>query len=859
MAIFKSYLADTSGQPNLIIGSPRQHNLIWTLVNNDPEQKDLVITPFGNGKVGADQYHFMVEITPAAFTTPPQLDGWQILAQEKDGKGVLYLAYSGKDALKIQPGQPFQTTLKYENAAKKDANRSEARVTTTAGQNNVAIGGRPITPPAHIYGPGDLTLLPASALPQSVPPIAVDFVGRRTVLNDGHTPNSFTFAITNMTHADIALSPGPTLFTVSFDAAPNESVSLHPWALARVQHLNDDNVGLAALSTKWKPQKNRAALKAQPADTGETGKVAEPNLVPGNPQWSISVNENVVLQPQIPVLFTFSNIVTDLEPGIARMYLHYRNLPGFPPGVLIAELEKSPLSYGESRGQGLYVCAGMGPDTPASDPNHLHGLYVRQLNKDLAAAMFVGGRVEVAQGQLKVWNDIAASDLNVTGKTTTKALAVGIGVAPSVAKLEVRHPGSWQDNPPVLRFGSPDPLYSMDVCAKSYAGGQVSFLFDPISPANPTGKVALNISNSGNVGIGTDSIPGFPLSFPKAPGDKISLWGDSVTSHYGFGIRSNELQIHTDSSASHVSFGYGGGSTNFTETMRISGTGDVMANGKIAAKGSIEADGNIAAKGDVTAKGSISAGGDFIALGDPKTAGIFFATDTKYISDIANRSTVCNSINPTGGALMLVGNQSRTPRDGATDKRWVAVLGNLDVGSGLWLRGDMWIVSDTKWQKLTKNPTAPLSDSRLKRDVQSVPAALDKVRQLRGVTFRWNEEAKRHLTRDLDSEVCAGPVATEAQHRETVEKERRRRREELSVSNVGVLAQEVEAVLPEAVTTEVDGYKSVRCDKLVPLLIEAIKEQDRTIREQERRLARLEAAVRSLATALRAAGLQDVA
>jgi uncharacterized protein YlxW (UPF0749 family) len=45
-----------------------------------------------------------------------------------------------------------------------------------------------------------------------------------------------------------------------------------------------------------------------------------------------------------------------------------------------------------------------------------------------------------------------------------------------------------------------------------------------------------------------------------------------------------------------------------------------------------------------------------------------------------------------------------------------------------------------------------------------------------------------------------------------------------SKTHVGVLAQEVEAVLPEAVETGEDGYKSVKYSEITPLLIEAVKE-----------------------------------
>ena len=46
-----------------------------------------------------------------------------------------------------------------------------------------------------------------------------------------------------------------------------------------------------------------------------------------------------------------------------------------------------------------------------------------------------------------------------------------------------------------------------------------------------------------------------------------------------------------------------------------------------------------------------------------------------------------------------------------------------------------------------------------------------------------------------------------------------------------MLAQEVEAVLPEVVTTRDNGYKAVKYEKIVPLLIESIKELKAEIEE----------------------------
>lgn len=83
------------------------------------------------------------------------------------------------------------------------------------------------------------------------------------------------------------------------------------------------------------------------------------------------------------------------------------------------------------------------------------------------------------------------------------------------------------------------------------------------------------------------------------------------------------------------------------------------------------------------------------------------------------------------------------------------------------------------------------SDKNLKTNIEPIADALDKTTKLNGVTFNWNE-----LATDKDT----------------------------TVREPGVLAQDLQAVLPEAVTERADGYLAVRYEKIVPLLIEAIKE-----------------------------------
>jgi hypothetical protein len=75
---------------------------------------------------------------------------------------------------------------------------------------------------------------------------------------------------------------------------------------------------------------------------------------------------------------------------------------------------------------------------------------------------------------------------------------------------------------------------------------------------------------------------------------------------------------------------------------------------------------------------------------------------------------------------------------------------------------------------------------------------------------------------------------------------------------IGFIAQEVEEVLPEVVHTDSEGYKSVEYSKVVSVLVEAIKEQQKEIDELKQaktelaslkaKMAQLEVAVQQLVT-----------
>jgi hypothetical protein len=114
------------------------------------------------------------------------------------------------------------------------------------------------------------------------------------------------------------------------------------------------------------------------------------------------------------------------------------------------------------------------------------------------------------------------------------------------------------------------------------------------------------------------------------------------------------------------------------------------------------------------------------------------------------------------------------------------------------------IRSDTNGVRLANGATSwsSYSDSRLKDVTGEIPNALDKIDAMRGILFSWNDDGE-------NTQRC------------------------------GVIAQEVQAVLPEVVDTDTD-YLQVRYTEIIPLLIQGIKEQQTIIKSLEARITALE-------------------
>ena len=85
------------------------------------------------------------------------------------------------------------------------------------------------------------------------------------------------------------------------------------------------------------------------------------------------------------------------------------------------------------------------------------------------------------------------------------------------------------------------------------------------------------------------------------------------------------------------------------------------------------------------------------------------------------------------------------------------------------------------------------SDVRVKKNIKTIDSALEKVKALRGVYYE---------------------------------------RKDTGDKSIGVIAQEIEKILPEVVSTDDEGMKAVAYGNIVGVLIEAVKEQDQQLKEQ---------------------------
>lgn len=108
------------------------------------------------------------------------------------------------------------------------------------------------------------------------------------------------------------------------------------------------------------------------------------------------------------------------------------------------------------------------------------------------------------------------------------------------------------------------------------------------------------------------------------------------------------------------------------------------------------------------------------------------------------------------------------------------------------------------------------SDKNLKKNITAYKNALDKINQLNIVSFEYKDESelKQYYNNSTKPDLPTSfNLPTGIQY--------------------GVIAQELEKVFPQMVKNDADGLKGVDYTKLIPILLQAIKEQQKLIQQQQ--------------------------
>ncbi len=131
---------------------------------------------------------------------------------------------------------------------------------------------------------------------------------------------------------------------------------------------------------------------------------------------------------------------------------------------------------------------------------------------------------------------------------------------------------------------------------------------------------------------------------------------------------------------------------------------------------------------------------------------------------------------------------------------YVVASGHVSCNSGITCTGNLSCSSDITCKTCYLN-----SDKRWKTAIEPLNDSLAAIKKLNGVSYLWNK-----------AEFPERDFADDPQ--------------------IGLIAQDVEKVLPEIVKTDAEGYKSIAYTQIVPVLIEAVKTQQTIIEKQQKEL-----------------------
>jgi hypothetical protein len=309
---------------------------------------------------------------------------------------------------------------------------------------------------------------------------------------------------------------------------------------------------------------------------------------------------------------------------------------------------------------------------------------------------------------------------------------------------------------------------------------------------NTTDRMVLTTAGSLGIGIAT-------------PAEKLHVVGNiyATGTVNGFATMSNVNAVNGNSSAGHGVSGISSGGGAQAGVFGYAGPASNGANGVIAANDDEEAANGLAAYRVQT----YTPGGDLVPAQSGSAIAALggqFAIDAVTGQGSANQNTVPPYV---GTVAVLATNYVSDCT--AFGQNCAAVVGQVKDMSQAWAGRFMGDV-DVTGSGYFVNGNFVASDARLKKDVQDLRYGLEQVLKLRPVTYKWKDG---HDDR----------------------------------TKIGVIAQEIDKVLPEVVTTNrTSGMLAVEYQEIIPVAIKAIQEQENVIRRQAATIQQLDARLTAL-------------